>query len=190
VAFWIRTNQLEARSQPEQVRFGKLGWRIGGLRTWVDPDSGGTPLSYLRERKESVIERERSLDCWSEAWNQELRFPRGLWKKSPYEGKEIDLQPPICGWGDLVSDKGEKDVPWARSNRCLVWTRERCHMPQWQLPIWKWEIFKANYPADYNCRRVWIRTRGWFLLCMPISVDAFSSVAFKNVIANGLAYWN
>ncbi|HAH38090.1 MAG TPA: isoleucine--tRNA ligase, partial [Algoriphagus sp.] len=56
---------------------------------------------------------------------------------------------------------------------------------QWHYPFENEDIFKANYPADYIAEGV-DQTRGWFFTLHAIAVMLFDSVAFKNVIANGL----
>jgi isoleucyl-tRNA synthetase len=56
---------------------------------------------------------------------------------------------------------------------------------QWHYPFENEDIFKANYPADYIAEGV-DQTRGWFFTLHAIAGMLFDSVAFKNVIANGL----
>jgi isoleucyl-tRNA synthetase len=56
---------------------------------------------------------------------------------------------------------------------------------QWHYPFENEEIFKANYPADFIAEGV-DQTRGWFFTLHTLAVLLFDSVAFKNVIANGL----
>jgi isoleucyl-tRNA synthetase len=56
---------------------------------------------------------------------------------------------------------------------------------QWHYPFENQEKFKANYPADYIAEGV-DQTRGWFFTLHAIAVMCFDSVAFKNVVSNGL----
>jgi isoleucyl-tRNA synthetase len=56
---------------------------------------------------------------------------------------------------------------------------------QWHYPFENQDIFAANFPADYIAEGV-DQTRGWFFTLHALSVMLFDSVAFKNVIANGL----
>lgn len=56
---------------------------------------------------------------------------------------------------------------------------------QWHFPFENEELFKENYPADFIAEGV-DQTRGWFYTLHAIAVLLFDSVAFKNVIANGL----
>lgn len=56
---------------------------------------------------------------------------------------------------------------------------------QWHYPFENQELFRANYPADFIAEGV-DQTRGWFFTLHAISVLLEDSVAYKNVIANGL----
>jgi isoleucyl-tRNA synthetase len=56
---------------------------------------------------------------------------------------------------------------------------------QWHYPFENKEIFKDSFPADYIAEGV-DQTRGWFFTLHAIAVMLFDSVAFKNVISNGL----
>lgn len=56
---------------------------------------------------------------------------------------------------------------------------------QWHYPFENEEKFKNNYPADFIAEGV-DQTRGWFYTLHAIAGMAFDSVAFKNVVSNGL----
>lgn len=56
---------------------------------------------------------------------------------------------------------------------------------QWHYPFENQEKFKANFPADYIAEGV-DQTRGWFFTLHAIAVMCFDSIAFKNVVSNGL----
>ncbi len=56
---------------------------------------------------------------------------------------------------------------------------------QWHYPFENEEKFKANYPADFIAEGV-DQTRGWFYTLHAIAVMCFDSVAYKNVVSNGL----
>ena len=56
---------------------------------------------------------------------------------------------------------------------------------QWHYPFENKEIFSKNYPADFIAEGV-DQTRGWFFTLHAIAVMLCDSVAFKNVISNGL----
>ena len=56
---------------------------------------------------------------------------------------------------------------------------------QWHYPMENEEVFKRNYPADFIAEGV-DQTRGWFYTLHAIATMVFDSVAFKNVVSNGL----
>lgn len=56
---------------------------------------------------------------------------------------------------------------------------------QWHYPFENQDVFEKNFPADFIAEGV-DQTRGWFFTLHALSVMLFDSVAFKNVIANGL----
>lgn len=56
---------------------------------------------------------------------------------------------------------------------------------QWHYPFENQETFAKNYPADFIAEGV-DQTRGWFFTLHVLAVMLFDSVAYKNVIANGL----
>jgi isoleucyl-tRNA synthetase len=56
---------------------------------------------------------------------------------------------------------------------------------QWHYPFENKEKFAANFPADFIAEGV-DQTRGWFYTLHAIAVMCFDSVAYKNVISNGL----
>ncbi|HZV43109.1 MAG TPA: isoleucine--tRNA ligase [Saprospiraceae bacterium] len=56
---------------------------------------------------------------------------------------------------------------------------------QWHYPFENQDVFKRNFPADFIAEGV-DQTRGWFFTLHAIAVMVFDSVAFKNVVSNGL----
>src|SRR5690606_32054345 len=56
---------------------------------------------------------------------------------------------------------------------------------QWHYPFENKDIFTNSYPADFIAEGV-DQTRGWFFTLHAIGTMLFDSVAFKNVISNGL----
>lgn len=56
---------------------------------------------------------------------------------------------------------------------------------QWHYPFENQEQFMRNYPADFIAEGV-DQTRGWFYTLHAIATMCFDSVAFKNVVSNGL----
>lgn len=97
---------------------------------------------------------------------------------------QIDLHKPFVDEIVLVSPSGKpmKRVP----DLVDVWFDSGA-MPYAQLhyPFENKELLSENFPADYIAEGV-DQTRGWFFTLHVIGVMLFDSVAFKNVIANGL----
>ncbi len=170
--------------KPEATGTGRFGnwlenlvdWNLSRSRFW------GTPLPIWRteDGKEercigSIAELEKAIKD---------SIAKGFMEKSPYEGKEIDLHRPYVDDVILVSSKGEK--MFREPDLIDVWFDSGA-MPyaQWHYPFENEDIFNANYPADYIAEGV-DQTRGWFFTLHAIAVMLFDSVAFKNVIANGL----
>lgn len=56
---------------------------------------------------------------------------------------------------------------------------------QWHYPFENKEIFEKNFPADFIAEGV-DQTRGWFFSLHAIATMVFDSVAFRNVVSNGL----
>ena len=84
----------------------------------------------------------------------------------------------------LVSDSGQ---PMLRETDLIdVWFDSGA-MPyaQWHRPFENEELFRQNFPADFIAEGV-DQTRGWFFTLHALAVMLEDSVAFKNVIANGL----
>ena len=56
---------------------------------------------------------------------------------------------------------------------------------QWHYPFENEKVFENNFPADFIAEGV-DQTRGWFYTLHAIAAMVFDSVAFKNVVSNGL----
>ncbi|ALI98999.1 isoleucine--tRNA ligase [Rufibacter tibetensis] len=99
-----------------------------------------------------------------------------------YEG--FDLHRPYVDNIILVSPSGK---PMKRETDLIdVWFDSGA-MPyaQWHYPFENKDKFDANFPADFIAEGV-DQTRGWFFTLHALAVMLEDSVAFKNVIANGL----
>lgn len=170
--------------KPEATGTGRFGnwlenlvdWNLSRSRFW------GTPLPIWRTADGTS---EKCIGSIAEL-NAEIQksVAKGFMAQSPYEGKELDLHRPFVDDVILVSDLGEK--MFRETDLIDVWFDSGA-MPyaQWHYPFENEELFKANYPADYIAEGV-DQTRGWFFTLHAIAVMLFDSVAFKNVIANGL----
>jgi len=99
-------------------------------------------------------------------------------------GDDFDLPRPYVDEVYLVSATAQK--MFREPDLIDVWFDSGA-MPyaQWHYPFENKEIFEQNYPADFIAEGV-DQTRGWFFTLHTIAVMLFDSVAFKNVIANGL----
>ena len=96
----------------------------------------------------------------------------------------LDLHRPYVDDIVLVSDSGEK--MFREADLIDVWFDSGA-MPyaQWHYPFENQETFKQNFPADFIAEGV-DQTRGWFFTLHAISTMLLDSVAYKNVISNGL----
>ena len=97
---------------------------------------------------------------------------------------DFDLHRPYIDQITLVSPSGK---PMRRELDLIdVWFDSGA-MPyaQWHYPFENQEKWKRNYPADFIAEGV-DQTRGWFYTLHAIGVMCFDSVAFKNVVSNGL----
>ena len=170
--------------KPEATGTGRFGnwlenlvdWNLSRSRFW------GTPLPIWRTKDGS---EEKCIGSIAQLQAEiEKSISKGFLDKSPYEGKELDLHRPYVDEVILVSDSGQE--MYREADLIDVWFDSGA-MPyaQWHYPFENEEIFKANYPADYIAEGV-DQTRGWFFTLHAIAVMLFDSVAFKNVIANGL----
>ena len=56
---------------------------------------------------------------------------------------------------------------------------------QWHYPFENTDAFERNFPADFICEGI-DQTRGWFYTLHAIASLVEDSVAFKNVVVNGL----
>ncbi|RDV14382.1 isoleucine--tRNA ligase [Pontibacter diazotrophicus] len=95
-----------------------------------------------------------------------------------------DLHRPYVDNIILVSKSGK---PMHRETDLIdVWFDSGA-MPyaQWHYPLENKETFEQNFPADYIAEGV-DQTRGWFFTLHALAVMLEDSVAYKNVIANGL----
>ena len=170
--------------KPEATGTGRFGnwlenlvdWNLSRSRFW------GTPLPIWRNEDGTETKCIGSI----EELNQEIAksIEMGFMTASPFKEGELDLHRPYVDDVILVSSSGQAMT--REPDLIDVWFDSGA-MPyaQWHYPFENEDVFKANYPADYIAEGV-DQTRGWFFTLHAISVMLFDSVAFKNVVANGL----
>ena len=162
-------------------RFGKWlenlqDWNLSRTRFW------GVPLPLWRTRHEEEEMRETKCIASVEQLAQEIEKANAALGKNQTVPK--DLHRPYIDEIVLVNEAGE---PMYRELDLIdVWF-DSGSMPyaQWHYPFENKEAFARNFPADFIAEGV-DQTRGWFYTLHAIATMVFDSVAFKNVVSNGL----
>ena len=193
-SWFIRTTALKDRMielnktinwKPEATGSGRFGnwlenivdWNLSRSRYW------GTPLPIWRteDGKEekcigSVAELRKEID---------KAVAAGFMKDNPYAAadyKAFDLHRPYIDNVVLVSDSGK---PMRREPDLIdVWFDSGA-MPYAQIHYMGGPLKATEFPADFIAEGV-DQTRGWFYTLHAIATMCFDSVAFRNVISNGL----
>ncbi|MGB5271141.1 MAG: isoleucine--tRNA ligase [Eudoraea sp.] len=164
-------------------------WNLSRSRFWGIP----LPIWRTEDGKEEIIigsveqlkkEMTRSVEAGlmkSEAFKD---FEVGNMTEENYD--KIDLHKNIVDQIVLVSDSGK---PMKRENDLIdVWF-DSGSMPyaQWHYPFENKERIdkRETFPADFIAEGV-DQTRGWFYTLHAIATMVFDSVAYKNVVSNGL----
>ena len=158
-------------------RFGKWlenlqDWNLSRSRYWGIP----LPIWRTEDAKEEIcIGSVEELGREIEKANQAL----GLDQKAPE-----DLHRPYIDEVVLVSESGKE----MRRELDLidVWF-DSGSMPyaQWHYPFENKEVFERKFPASFIAEGV-DQTRGWFYTLHAIATMVFDSVAYQNVVSNGL----
>jgi len=168
--------------KPESTGTGRFGnwlenlvdWNLSRSRFW------GTPLPIWRTKDGS---EEICIGSVAEL-KSEVGKANKAGLKNPADIDNLDLHRPFVDDVILLSKSGQ---PMYREPDLIdVWFDSGA-MPyaQWHYPFENKEVFKNAFPADYIAEGV-DQTRGWFFTLHAIAVMLFDSVAFKNVISNGL----
>ena len=166
--------------KPAHTGTGRFGVWLENLQDWNLSRSRfwGIPLPIWRTAdgmKSVCIGSVAQLSSEIEKANEKL----GLDQNVP-----DDLHKPYIDRIVLVSDEGQE--MHRESDLIDVWF-DSGSMPyaQWHYPFENEEKFRANFPADFIAEGV-DQTRGWFYTLHAIASMVFDSVAYKNVVSNGL----
>ncbi|MBP7257673.1 MAG: isoleucine--tRNA ligase [Chitinophagales bacterium] len=157
-----------------------VDWNLSRTRFW------GTPLPIWRTEDGA---EEICIGSIEELTSEYLKArSSGFNENSNYKIKDgkldIDLHKPFVDDLILVSNSGQA---MKREPELIdVWFDSGA-MPyaQWHYPIANESKFKENFPADFIAEGV-DQTRGWFYTLHALSVMLFDSIAYKNVVSNGL----
>ena len=171
--------------KPESTGTGRFGnwlenlvdWNLSRSRYW------GTPLPIWRtqDRTEEI--------CIGSIAELKAEINKAVAAEvmthNPYaNGEQIDLHRPYVDEIFLVSPTGQ--AMYREADLIDVWFDSGAvPYAQWHYPIENAEKFRKNFPADFIAEGV-DQTRGWFFTLHALAVMLEDSVAFKNVIANGL----
>ncbi len=185
--------------KPQSTGTGRFGKWLENLQDWNLSRSRfwGTPLPIWRTEDGA---QEKCIGSVEELYNEvEKAVKAGVMETNPYKEKgfvpgkyakdnydKIDLHRPYVDDIILVSDDGR---PMKRETDLIdVWF-DSGSMPYAQVhyPFENKELLEKHdiFPADFIAEGV-DQTRGWFFTLHAIATMVMDSVAFRNVVSNGL----
>ena len=193
-AWFIRTTAMRERMvelnktinwKPKATGEGRFGnwlenmvdWNLSRSRFW------GTPLPVWVADDGSETKCIGSID---ELLREVALANKKLGLNQVLDRETLDLHKPYVDRIILVAENGR---PMEREPDLIdVWFDSgampyaQLHYPFNDHPL---KSLKKNYPADFIAEGV-DQTRGWFYTLHALSVMLFDSVAYKNVVSNGL----
>jgi len=203
-SWFVRTTKMKDRMielnktinwKPKATGEGRFGnwlenlvdWNLSRSRFWGVPipiwvTEDRTEIKTLGSAEELKKEVEKSLAAGFMKDNPMEDFVPGDMSKENYE--TFDFHRPYVDKIVLVSESGK--AMYREPSLIDVWF-DSGSMPyaQFHYPFENKETFENNFPADFIAEGV-DQTRGWFFTLHAIASMLFDSVAFKNVVSNGL----
>ncbi|MHB1147958.1 MAG: isoleucine--tRNA ligase [Lutibacter sp.] len=183
--------------KPKSTGEGRFGnwlknandWNLSRSRYWGIPlpiwrTEDGTEEIFIGSVEELMTEMKKSVAAGQMKAAIFADFEVGNMSEENYD--KIDLHKNVVDEIVLVSASGK---PMKREADLIdVWF-DSGSMPyaQWHYPFENKDLIDNNkfFPADFIAEGV-DQTRGWFYTLHAISTMVFDSVAFKNVVSNGL----
>jgi len=181
--------------KPQSTGTGRFGnwlenlvdWNLSRSRFWGTPlpvwkTEDGLETKCIGSTEELMNEIDQAVASGMMERNIYQGFEVGNNSKENYE--KIDLHRPFVDDIFLVSSTGKK--MFRETDLIDVWF-DAGSMPYAQMhyPFEGKETFNQVFPADFIAEGV-DQTRGWFFTLHAIATMIDESVAFKNIISNGL----